>query len=578
MVREGQGFESFLLVECGASTTTAALFDAVDGSQRLIAQATAPTTATAPWNDLLIGVQEAISRLSDITGRPLLTDSGDLIAPAQDDGRGVDHFGVALSVAQPLAIMNAGLTKEFSVASARRATHSIYARELDSISLDDDRSEQERIRTILEQEPEIILLAGGTDGGDSQRLPQLLENVELATDLMNGSVRPHIIFAGNKRMREMATLMLGGSGKLHVADNVRPAADVEQLGDTMEILEDLYARDKVGNVPGIDEVLSWSTLPTRPTARAFAGMIEYLGALYQSHVMGIDLGSNSVTFATADDEEVRLLVQANMGMGQAVANILQAVTPGEVLHWLPVEMSAEALIDYVMDKSVHPSSVALVEDELMIDQALARMMLQHAYGKARQAWQWGEGNAGTPLPNLFILRGNTLANAPRLGQTVLTVLDALQPAGLFSMAVDRYDVMPMLGLIAPTHHEATVQILEGGILLDLGWVVVPVGKGDAGRRALRITVETEEEGEYRIEASFGDLITVPLTAGAPAKLTLSPERGVDIGFGPGRGKKITVHGGAVGLVVDARGRPLRLPADDKARREQLRNWYWDIGG
>jgi hypothetical protein len=34
----------------------------------------------------------------------------------------------------------------------------------------------------------------------------------------------------------------------------------------------------------------------------------------------------------------------------------------------------------------------------------------------------------------------------------------------------------------------------------------------------------------------------------------------------------------VGLIVDARGRPLQLPADPYARMAQVQQWLWDMGG
>jgi len=34
----------------------------------------------------------------------------------------------------------------------------------------------------------------------------------------------------------------------------------------------------------------------------------------------------------------------------------------------------------------------------------------------------------------------------------------------------------------------------------------------------------------------------------------------------------------VGVVIDARGRPLNLPVDENARAEALRNWLWELGG
>jgi hypothetical protein len=201
-------------------------------------------------------------------------------------------------------------------------------------------------------------------------------------------------------------------------------------------------------------------------------------------------------------------------------------------------------------------------------------VLHHAVKQAKSSWGWD----GVPAAGVVILRGNALASVPRPGQALLTVLDAIQPTGVFSLAVDRYGILPMLGLLASQAPAAVVQILEGGALLELGWVVAPTGTANPGERALRIIVESESKGEYRIDAEFGELIAVPLAPGASARLTLKPEGKVDIGKGPGRGRKITVQGGAVGLVVDARGRPLRLPAVEEERRERLRQWQWDMGG
>jgi hypothetical protein len=36
-------------------------------------------------------------------------------------------------------------------------------------------------------------------------------------------------------------------------------------------------------------------------------------------------------------------------------------------------------------------------------------------------------------------------------------------------------------------------------------------------------------------------------------------------------------GGALGLIIDARGRPLPIPTDPETRIEVNRKWLWDIG-
>jgi hypothetical protein len=39
-----------------------------------------------------------------------------------------------------------------------------------------------------------------------------------------------------------------------------------------------------------------------------------------------------------------------------------------------------------------------------------------------------------------------------------------------------------------------------------------------------------------------------------------------------------VVGGVCGAVIDARGRPLALPADDARRRDLLKKWSLSLGG
>jgi len=76
----------------------------------------------------------------------------------------------------------------------------------------------------------------------------------------------------------------------------------------------------------------------------------------------------------------------------------------------------------------------------------------------------------------------------------------------------------------------------------------------------------------------GQLVRIPLSQGEQGRLTIRPERGIDVGFGgPGKAGTIRVSGGAVGLVIDGRGRPLQLSKDPAHRRELNQKWLWDIG-
>jgi hypothetical protein len=41
---------------------------------------------------------------------------------------------------------------------------------------------------------------------------------------------------------------------------------------------------------------------------------------------------------------------------------------------------------------------------------------------------------------------------------------------------------------------------------------------------------------------------------------------------------VRVVGGALGVVIDARGRPLRIPEDIGRRRDLFKKWLWTLGG
>ncbi|MCB0027683.1 MAG: glutamate mutase L, partial [Anaerolineales bacterium] len=166
--------KSYLLVDCGTANTTAILIDVVEGRYRLIGQAAEPSTALAPWNDAFSGIQQVINQLMEMTGRRLLTAEGDLIHPADANGAGVDIFGLTFSAAPALKTVLVGLLEEVSLGSGRRALNTIYAEEIEQLSLTDSREEKEQIDALLAQLPDLVLMTGGTDGGADDRLIRLV--------------------------------------------------------------------------------------------------------------------------------------------------------------------------------------------------------------------------------------------------------------------------------------------------------------------------------------------------------------------------------------------------------------------
>jgi hypothetical protein len=161
----------------------------------------------------------------------------------------------------------------------------------------------------------------------------------------------------------------------------------------------------------------------------------------------------------------------------------------------------------------------------------------------------------------------------------LAMLDGVQPTGVTTLVLDPHNLSPSLGAAAGSVPLLSVHVLESGSYVSLGTVVSPVGQARAGRRILTLRLEPEDSNEdIAGEIRMGQLVVLPLGQGAYGRLTLRPERGIDVGFGgPGKAGALRVAGGAVGLIIDARGRPLALPQDPAMRLELNDQWLRDIG-
>ena len=116
-----------------------------------------------------------------------------------------------------------------------------------------------------------------------------------------------------------------------------------------------------------------------------------------------------------------------------------------------------------------------------------------------------------------------------------------------------------------------MEVFERDCLVYLGTCVAAKGTGKAARTCFEYSIEGETTTESG-EMTFGEIKLLPLALGETAQCTVQPARGFDVGAGPGRQVRCTVRGGTVGLILDARGRPLELPDDRLPCRETIERW------
>ncbi|MFP3852696.1 MAG: glutamate mutase L [Anaerolineales bacterium] len=575
--------DTLLAIDVGSVHTRASLFDVVEGRYRLVASGRSLSTAGPPLFDVREGVRIALDQIQSVTGRQLVDEAEMLIVPVGPDGSGVDSFVATTSAGPRVKTVLVGLMPNVSMESGKRLAASTYLDVVGEIGLMDRQAEEEKIDLILRARPELMIVVGGTDGGATSSVLEMVDLVGLTADLFPEGEKPQVVFAGNRTLAAPVAERFDDSVQVTLTPNVRPRLSIEELAPARKRLAEVIADARSERVVGYDELMHWSGGDMVPTADAFGRVIRYLSQVYdpEKGVLGVDVGGTHTTVAASFAGELNLTVHSDIGLGTSAPGLLQYRELEDILRWMPEEVSKGFVHDYLMNKSLHPGTIPTERPELLLEFAITREIIRAALEHSRKSWTKAQRRDSVLLPPMepILASGGILSRSPHPGYAALTLLDALEPVGISTLVLDPHSLSPALGAAAGSLPMAAVQVLSSGNYASLATVVAPVGKTRPGRPVLHIRMDPEDDGEaMEGQARYGQLIVLPLRQGREARLTLRPERGFDVGFGgPGKAGTIKVAGGAVGLIIDARGRPLSLPEDPATRNEVNRKWLWDLG-
>ncbi len=576
--------DSVLAIDIGSATTRAMLFDVVEGRYRFVAIGQAPSTAHAPFNDISPGVETAIEKLQEITGRIFLDADRRLISSVQADGSGVEAVSATISAGATLKVVIAGLLSDVSLESAKNLAESTYAQIVESLSLNDTRKAEEQIDAILKANPDLIIIAGGTDNGASQSLQKIMEIIGLAAYLMPSDRRPVIIFSGNKEMDgEVRELLEPLSSGLYTTSNIRPSVEVEDLTHARKELARAVVSIRKKHIPGVDEIDMWSGGHMLPSAFAEGRIIQLLSKLYGAGkaVLSVNLGASAATLTAGFGNRLYTKAYPQLGIGVNIAELFEYTTSENIARWLTIDISPQRISDYIYTKTLYPNSIPATKDDLQIEQALGREALRIALQKVQDKLPADVPALKKdllPLFEIILAGGSIISNAPTLGQSLLILLDALQPVGVSTLILDQNNLLPALGAAAEINSILPVQALETGAFVNLATVVAPLCSARNGVNILKASLRRSNGTVSVAELKQGGLEVLPLKIGEVADLVLQPFYRANIGRGAGRKISMKVGGSALGVVLDGRGRPLQFTADDVRRRDLIKKWLWTLGG
>lgn len=602
---------SLLVADCGSVFTKVSLFGLVEGQYRLMARGEAPTTVTAPQEDITAGIIQAIQTIEVVTGRHFVVD-GKILSPEQPDGAGVDGFIATISAGGPLRMIVLGGVSPILEQLATQAVSGLYvetqalpspsyasananvpvavaANQMASGSWTQERVVQEwerQLERIQEFQPHAALIVGMTDGPAGatplQEACQVLTNVarerneqRATSDVPSqdtATAPSSVLYAGAPQYVEAVRRMLYGVADVTRVDSLVTQA---QLGSISVATAALHDRHILRHLPGYDTLVAWSGSAPVATSTSLSSLVRFLAQHYAMNVTAVDVGGSMTTVMLAGEQgEFIPKVNSGIGVGPGVGAILQKVGVSRITRWLPFPITEDEIRQFVLNRMLHPNVVPTSTRELQIDQAFAREAIILTVEEARaHTVEWLDAD-------LILATGGVLAHAPKYGQVALMLLDALQPRGVTSIVLDRTMLISQLGAVATVAPVVAVQVNENDAVSHrLGTCVIPFGDVKPGQLAVSVSVDYSNGRQQQVDVMGGTIEVIPLQMNEQALLSLFPAPGVDVGLGPGERARAAeeIDGGLVGLIIDARGRPFVLPSEETERHARLLQWAQSIG-
>ena len=583
---------ALLIVDIGTLFTHVALIDQVAGEYRAVARTQALSTLEAPESNAWVGIRAAIRLIEQITARRLTTDDAPMM-PQQANGNGIDAVLFTSSAAGTLPVVIAAISEETSGDSLRRVAQATYTLILDSITFDEQREKvlaegeswiDHQLSSLVRLPGATVLMAGGVEGGNViplERLAHMLGFTVLRPEQQTDHEYAHVLFAGNSAALDVVHEALSTIVPITPAPNIRPTLEQEQLLPARNELIRLYSEKVLPKLAGYNRLRSISNTPIRTTSECFMPITRFLSVHTQRHVLCIDIGALNTACYAAYNDRLATALLTNNGTAYGCSGVLDRAGNEHVLRWLPFDLSNQALHEQILNRLLRPQIVPITQEDLFLNQALAREALRPVLHELQQEWPTFEFD-------LIVATGGVLTHVAHPAEALLMLLDVLPIAKeattlVLDIYLDRDGLLPMCGALAWVNADAAFCVLEQDALRNgpLASCVVVHSTGTPGTLAVEVELTPVSGPAVTIPVMHGEIRRIPLPPGRRGTLHLRPAPQVRIGTNrPGEDVQsdvAAIQGSTLGIVIDARGRPLQPGTVAAERQQQIWGWLAQLG-
>lgn len=458
--------DCYLFIDFGSTYTKVTLVDIA--KEEIVATAKSYTTVET---DVTTGYNEASRKLFSKVGQEV----------------NIVKKLACSSAAGGLKIVAIGLVPELTAEAAKRAALGAGARVIKTYSHNLNSSELVEIKN---SNADMILLAGGTDGGNSDCITH---NAEM---IAKHEIDIPVVVAGNKSCNDEISNIFGDTVEFYITENVMPSLNNINVVPARETIRNIFMKQIVHarGMENVEESISGILMPTPASVLKAAetlslgtkdeegigdlAIVDIGGATTDIHSIGEGAPSKPGVFLRGLEEPVaKRTVEGDLGMRYSSTSVYEAAGNRMMKKYLNID-------DYDLEEEFrkrndNTSFLPENEKDILFDEAMAKVcadisMKRHA-GIVESVY--------SPLGTIHSQTGKDLMELPYIIGTGGVLVNSKEPANIleavtFTMddpeslkprnpkfMIDKEYILSAMGLLAMVDKNMAVRMLKKYIVM-----------------------------------------------------------------------------------------------------------------
>lgn len=439
----------YVVAEIGSTTTVVTAFITKNHEINVAAQGKYYTTVNS--GDVTIGLKYAVSDIENQIGEKLEW----------------DRMLATSSAAGGLRITVHGLVEDMTVKAAKEAA--LGAGGIIKM-VTAGKLRKSDIKKIKEIDPNLIMIAGGTDFGERETA---LYNSEIISE---EKLNKPVIYCGNTANQDEVKEIFNGQ-ELYIVDNVYPRVDELNIEPTRKIIQNAFENNII-RAPGMNKIKSMvngAIMPTPGAVMESAKLLyELIGDLVVLDVGGATTDVHSVTEGNSEildilvnpEPKAKRTVEGDLGIYVNKDNVIDLLNPRD-LGDIEKDFIAQNI------KPIPTTENEIFCSILLTKKAVETAVNRHigyikriygggknfvAYGKDLSQVKYiiGTGGALTRLPE-----GQSILENIRYDKEDMTML----PRKGAKVLIDKMYILACAGVLSRENREAAVMLLKKSLKL-----------------------------------------------------------------------------------------------------------------